>query len=153
MQHADIPPLPKSDSSLNLSNATHRRALSVGFILILSLLCSSTIETDRYWRDILNSCCVLHSITLRPNSQPTFTPFTSVAHGTSVDSAADTSQIHLDNSTLPSPWRLMQHACSRRSVDSDACTVAAGYCGVQSQLGGHTHRHTDAEHHNTFSAH
>jgi len=35
-------------------------------------------------------------------------------------------------STLPSPRRLMQH------------------CGVQSQLGRHTHR--EAEHHNTFSA-
>jgi len=62
---------------------TDRRSLSVGFILIRSLLCSRTIETERYWRDMRNSCWVVHSMMLRPNAQPTFTPFTSPANGTS----------------------------------------------------------------------
>jgi len=56
-------------------------------------------------------------------------------------------------SAWPSPPRLMQCACSRSSADSHACAVAAGHCGVQSRLGGQTHRHTDAKHHNTFSVH
>ena len=39
-------------------------------------------------------------------------------------------------------YLLMRCAYSRSSVDSGARAVAAGHCGMQSRLGGETHRHT-----------